>query len=773
MKLRPATSLPRCLALLALCLLAAPTAARTAQAEEADAPREAVVPVKVVAGKLVLSCDISTRVRRIPVNLFIELDQKSGLRLHNQAAGGIRAENRDGSANPITIHLPDLPITVAKREHGPEKSYEDFTRFHSPDLGEVALVGSIGSQVLKDFHLVFDLPDGVLRVRPPADRDEEAGAAVEGSVTTPITLTNDLCWFTVQYADGKPGAMAIGTSGFDTVIDAGVAERRGKPAGDVGPLTVGSLDLARYVAFRPEEVQQVHADGVAGVTGLNLLQHFRVEIDRVNRFARFTERKPADFPTADLAFFRARAEDDGDAMEAFLNAHPKERLAVEAARLLVDLRLDEGTDDETTTRALRWVNDTHGEDLRATAMLGLMRALSRAGRPAMVVAAGKIGVESGRKDRYPDSVHKIHRDIGLVLLEDGAGREAWKHLLSAAFGMPEDGLVNLYLGRFYEQSGRIRRAFSRYVQASITPEAGPQALEGLERLAGKMPDGERFSVDLVERLIGGKVLSFGAATKFEATEENSSNRVVLLEFFTNAHLESAIGAALASEGMLGHFPRKHVAALAYHMPVPEVAPLANQLALDTANLRRVRPDRPFRHVIDGEAQGPGEARSDQKELVYAALRKSVLERLKTPSTHAIALTASRNETSLRGALTIRGPATEGLHAQVVLAERGVLFPGKSKVVIHRMVARAALLDDAKGRPLDPHDTEHMIPFEASFADITRANEAWLDARAAEGQGSARRLSTRIDPAQVTLVAFLVDKRGAIVQAVQLDPRASE
>ena len=58
-----------------------------------------------------------------------------------------------------------------------------------------------------------------------------------------------------------------------------------------------------------------------------------------------------------------------------------------------------------------------------------------------------------------------------------------RHLLSAAFGLPEDGSINLDLGRFYEQQGRYRRAFSRYVQAVIRPESGAGGLEGLQRAA--------------------------------------------------------------------------------------------------------------------------------------------------------------------------------------------------------------------------------------------------------------------------------------------------
>ncbi len=737
----------------------------------ADEGAEAVVPVKVVAGKLVVSCDLSTRFRRVPVTLFVELDAPCGLRLHNRAAMGIRAENRDGTPNAITIHLPDLDITVPTREHGPEKVYEDFTKFHAPEIGEVALVGTIGAEVLKKYHLTLDLHGGILRLAPPKARSEDAAEEVAGSVTTPVTLTNDLVWFTVQFADGKPGAMAVATSTFDTIVDTDVCEARGKPAGDIGTLTVGDLDLSKYVAFRPEEVVRIHKDGVAGTLGLNALQHLRVEIDRVNRFVRITKTRDAAFPVADLAFFRARAEDDGDAMQAFLAEHPKARLSREASHLLVNLRLDEGADKETVGQALTWVNDAELEDLRATTMLELMKKLAEAGHAEHVVTAGEIGIESGRKDRYPDAVHKIHGKLGEVLLEARKNREAWRHLLSAAFGLPEDGMINLNLGRFYERSGRLRRAYSRYVQAVIQPESGPQALAGLERLQSKMPGGERYSVDLVERLIGGKVLSFGTANKFKPTEKNTANRVVLLEFFTNAHLEAAIGGALGNEGILSHFPRKHVAALSYHLPAPQLEPLVNELALHTAQRRGV--DRPVVHVIDGMDKGPGAARSDQKELVYNRLRGPLLEALKKPSRWSLELDAKVTGDVVSGVLRMKGPAREGLKLQVVCAERGVLFPGKSKVVIHRMVARGVLTGGLDGVAWKPVDGVMEIPFERSLADITKANLAWLADFEARGGGTVQKMAARIDPEQVTLVAFARGATGQIVQAIQLDPQVGK
>ncbi len=740
---------------------------------EADAPGSggpeggARIPVRIVAGKLVVSCDLSTRFRRIPGNLFVEYENPCGLQLHNQAAGGIRAENRDGSTNEITIHLPDLNVKVAAREHGPEKVYEDFTKFHSPALGETTLFGTIGMEILKRYHMELDLKAGFMTLSPPAAQSEDAMEEVEGSTTLPVTLTNDLVWLPVLYEDGEPGAMALGTATYDTVVDRDMCLERGRPTGEIGELTFGDFDLSQYVAFRPEEMAYAHKDGVVGVTGLNLLKHFRVEIDRVNRVIRFTETSPAKFPEDDLAFFRARATEDAEPLEVFLTKYPEVRLSREAAHLLIDLRLDDGSGAETFTRAVKWVNDTHEKDLRATAMLELMEKLREAGQPDLATIAGKLGIESGRDDRYPDAVHKIHSGLGAIFLKAGNGKEAFRHLLSASFGMNEDGMVNLNLGKYYESQHRYKRAYSRYVQAVIVPESGQEALEGLKRLQQHLHGEERFSVDLVERMIGGKVLSFGAATKFKPTEKNSSNRVVLAEFFTNAHFRFAIGGALGNEGILSHFPRENVAVLCYHLPAPQIDPLVNELATYTARERNA--PGPYVHCINGTIQGPGAARAHQKERLYNVVRRMILSELPKKSAYTLDVDAKVEGDKISGSVTVRGYAWTGHTVHIILAERGVLFPGKSKVVIHRMLARGALTDSLDGVHYQPVDEKMTIDFSRSLEEIAKKNDRYLTDLEKQGAGAVQRMSIEIDPHQTTIVAYIKSWMGEVLQAVQVDP----
>ena len=127
--------------LVALAALVAPgqTAPRSAPAQDAVRGR---IPVTIVDGRLVVSCDLSTPFRRIPANLLVEFEQPHGLVLHNKAAAPLRCENPDGTTIPIRIHLPEFDLEVPRRELGDE--VHGGVASTTPRAGENALVGSIG-----------------------------------------------------------------------------------------------------------------------------------------------------------------------------------------------------------------------------------------------------------------------------------------------------------------------------------------------------------------------------------------------------------------------------------------------------------------------------------------------------------------------------------------------------------------------------------------------------------------------------------------------------
>ena len=128
---------------------------------------------------------------------------------------------------------------------------------------------------------------------------------------------------------------------------------------------------------------------------------------------------------------------------------------------------------------------------------------------------------------------------------------------------------------------------------------------------------------------------------------------------------------------------------------------------------------------------------------------------------------------MTGTLVCEGPENFGLELHLVLAERGVLFPGESRVVIHRMVARSDLLGSVSGAQFEPKAGALSVPFHGSLAAITWENEKFLEALESAGGGTVVRMSTEIDPHQVTLVGYIRDWMGNVLQAVQIDPKVVE
>ncbi|MBC8405852.1 MAG: hypothetical protein H8E15_11535 [Planctomycetes bacterium] len=739
------------------------------------------IPVRVVGERLLISCDISSHKMRVPVNLFFELDALCGLQLHNKAAASLEAESGDGQPRPLTLHFPEFQIEVPRREHGDEDLLDEFTKYFSADMGEDAVVGTIGAQILKDYHLTYDLARGYLALEPKHELAQEKPTPIPGTVLLSLTEENELLWMPARLKDGTQYAIAIGASRYDTIVDQDFAYALGAPAGNIGELNLGEIALDDYLALRPEELVLTHPDRAIGVLGINFFRHFRVEIDRVNRWARLTPTEPPEFPQDDLAFFHARADEDPEMLQAFLEQWPQARLGKEAAQLLLFWRIDDAGNEEQIRKALAFVDHFEQDDLRATGALDLMKILAGDGWKDYQIWAGELGLISGRNDRYPDAVHKIHSKLGEIHLAKNHSEQAWRHLLSAAFGMPDDGMINLNLGNYYEQQGRYRRAFSRFVQASIVPESGPQAVEGLMRVQPKLGSEEAFSVDLVERMIEGKVLNFGAAAAYEANEDHAKGKVSLIEFFTNGQLEGAEAGALANEGLLSHFKDGPAAFLSYHLEKPGLDPLVQPYGLAIAAERHV--SNPYVHVIDGVAHGPGGGRTRDREAIYSRLRDMTYQALKLETTWRLKVEDLRVEDGwVRGKVTVaqqsEGASSAEIGASdetfsdhrlcVVLAERGVLFPGSSKVVIHRMLARAALTPGHAGLEIELQDGQMVFEFEESLAKIQKQNETWLQQAMDAGKGQTVLMSTALDPEQLSVVAYIRStSTGRIEQATQV------
>ena len=741
------------------------------------------IPVRVVDGRLIVACDISGPRLRAPMNLWLDIDGAYGLQLHNRAAAPLPAENRAGKPIPLTLHFPDFTMEVARRELGPEEEFENFTKYHSKEIGENALSGAIGAEILKHFDVVFDLPRNQVLLQPPG---QLAGyQAVDGTSEqlVPITLQNDLVWLPVELDKGEERierALAIGSSRLDTVLDSRLCNSFRRPAGNVGALFCQSIDFSPYVAFRPEQVVLTHPKGVAGVLGINLLQKFRIHIDRQSLLATIQSAGSPSFPKEDLAWFQAMVAEDRDLVLSWLEQHgTKSRLGREAAEFLLTLLLDEGAEEDELRESVTWVNDTMPEDLRATRMFDLLEELVNEGETPLGIAAGELGVKSARQDRYPESNYKLHGRLGELMIQSDR-REAWRHLLSAAFGLPEDGMINLNLARVYEADGKRKRAFSRYIQALVKEESSELAMEALRRLDQDLPPEERMTIETIDRMISGRVRNYSAPTKYENDDILRSNHTSLVEFFTNAYVGTeqrggAIGGALGNQGVMSHFEPTECVFLSYHLAVPKVEPLVNPLGQLMAEWLGV--PGPVVQVVDGKQQAPGMGKHRDAEKIYKATRNAVVPRLRWQSSVDIEANLSLDDTTLSGTVKVLGPeigsdedeALPPLTIQIVVAERGVVFHGSSGVVIHRMLARGLATEGPlSGIPYLPDDAGFVdIPIERDLVTIEKENTEYIDALEDGQTQGGTRMGLRIDPASVEVVVVVRNAETAeVVQAFQ-------
>jgi len=727
---------------------------------------------------LVARCQLSSPTSSAPVNLWLAYDKPCGLELHNKVAGGLSVEQSDGTMLPITIELPGLDIEVEMREHGDEQLMEDFTKRYAPEMEEISVAGTLGGKVLSQYEVTYDLARGQVRLKPSVDRE---GARPDGPEKhyVPGSVAGDIAWMPAKLANGQVRMLGIGSSRYDSVIDEDFCFEVDQPGGQIGSVDVAGFDLSKIVAWRPESYDHVHRDGALATLGLGFLQSFRVHIDTKNGWIGLTRVKELPFPAEESAFFEARAEEEVEPLVGWIEQHGKSRLASEAADMLLQMQVDEGADAEDVKPALRWMHETRPADMRATEALLTVDMLVQSRRPDLAVMAGRLGVDGGRKDRYPEAAHRLHVRLGELLLDMKDQRGAWEHLMSAAFGLTDAfgsadrAKVNLLLGRVYELQGKYRRAMSRYVQAVISPEYGPQAVPLMEGLQPRM-GGDPFSYELVDRLISGKVRSMTAPTRFVASGAYDNNRCVLIEHITNPHLGQkqgerwrafTEGGAMVFEALQSHFPSERVTMLSYHVDAPQPVALMNEVSMAMAASVGKKPV----FLVNGREAGPGACRYPDADSVYQDVRDVALQGLRRKSPFTMTVSARVEDGVVSGSLLVKGPSRSGRVVELILAEKGAIYPGLGATVVHRMVARAALTGRARGLKWQPTNGVMTIPFERAVSEIEAANIEFLESYEQRGGSPASRLSTRIAKDQLVVVAVLREPGTRIVeQSVQCD-----
>lgn len=732
------------------------------------------IRITVIQGKLCARCTLRGGANAIPANVMIDLGTPAPLLVHERTAGLLQIQ-RD---TPVELSFDEVTLSDLPAIPTGLRVLEELTSEHATELGEIPAVAILGLPAFSDFTLVVELSEGTLRLLPadgtstPTPADAIAGAAgnEEGMPAQSEVLLEQRgfgYWLDGVGPEDFEVRVRFATSDSDTLIDATVADLLGAPAGDLDRLEVGGINVAEYVALRPEDLATGASLRPDLVLGTNFLSHFRMTIGAAAGRLQLEQIRPPRFPSEERAYFVAREDEDAEAIESFLTAHPSSRLAGEASETLLAHRLDEYPPArEAIARAVRLRALSTRPQRRATRMIALADELlagDRDGKQDLAADVLAVGQEFAPGDLDARAAHQIQSRLGAIALERGELKQARRHLLSAAFGMPRDPLVNLRLGEFYERSGKLVRAWSRYVQAAIHKDAPSEALVGLDRLNRSAELRAAFTMADAEQLLEGRVLEFHPPDRYQRTDQASGPRPVrLIELFTCLDHPATTAADLAFGGLGEYFEREEVAFLAYHLPAPATDPLASEVSAARASFYDVKavPSAYFDGArLNSEAGG-----EDAVDRVFAAYKQACLAQRPDQDRWTLGGRVSLSGTSVSGQIELTGP--EGpptLRLCVVLCERAVMLPGANGVLMHRHVARGAV-GAAEGLPVPVVTGRRIIDVSVDLAEVSAAVERTIANVEQERSVEFLMKPTYVDAGACQLVVFLQDQQSRQVLA---------
>ncbi|MEL1263056.1 hypothetical protein [Pseudoxanthomonas putridarboris] len=434
------------------------------------------VPLKMVQGHVLVEASITNpEGESLEVMLEVALERPEGLILHSDAFDVLVGDKTGTNLRLAQDIQQSLPFDQIVRESNAarEQAQGRLTRFHSGEMGEKPLKGSLGLGFFRQYRLILDVSSEMLELRPPGGRPS-------GQFTRKVEIVNGQAWIAANLA-GEEGRVLLGTADYDSIVDAQLMHRLGRAGGEVSFRLGGSSELpiwelGQEIALRPRSLaEEGIRDGekTIGRTGVGLLELFSVDVDWSAGQISFTRRNDKPFPQVDRDYFAAEASGDPRNLIEFLKRYPKHRRAAEAAQVLMQVQVARKASDEELVEALQWIADTALPRRELESCMPSLRAFARLdGRRALVVRAGELAMKYSRTAITIQDIYRLHALMGEALFKEGDLEAAWKHFLSAAF-VPLDNdsdrlhntMVNMYLARIYEQQGRYARAYSRYLKA--------------------------------------------------------------------------------------------------------------------------------------------------------------------------------------------------------------------------------------------------------------------------------------------------------------------
>lgn len=685
-----------------------------------------------VEGRPVIRVQLRAGERSYPCHLLVDLNLRTPLFLHNNAARSLRARQVDVESGEL--ELQDLPVTA-----GRDRFLERLTAEQAEALDEVPVAGAIGPAAFGNQTLVLDGPGKRLQVLPP-NLDAEAPRSARGRLVLDLRGEPGRDGYTVQAAYGprrqRQAAFHLVTRHPFTFAEPDLLTQ----AGDA--LYLGRLNLVEAAALRPVAMPQARAG-----LGARLLAQFKLTLQPGPQRLLLEYDKPPERSPIEAAFYAARYH-SGQAREAlaeFLQEQPDNPFSLEAAQELFGLELSAGDTDllRRSLAAKAWIAAAR-DNARGTTALKILEALPDDDQHSKLrEELAELSLKAARKDLDGNASHKLRLELGRLARRQDDLKSARRHLLSAAFGMPTDGPTSLELGRVYEAMGQLERAQGRYFLAMLDAEQTPaEGYLALKSVYKKIHGDDAGLIESLVPMAEGRVPALHPIPR-EAPAPAPGARKVLVELFTGAHCPPCVAADVAFDALGSYFQHQEVCLIQWHLPIPAAEPLVNGDALNRA--REVGVSSTPQALFGGEAMIRGGGRKGQAAAVFAKYRKQAEALLEAPAAPQLQVQARLQGERLQVDAAAVGAGDLRLH--LVLCEDLVVFPGGNGMLFHHHVARARLSPAAGLDASKPQQAALQLGKLRSQLedDLLRMEEAGAEFRIRP---------TRPDASRLLVVAFL-------------------
>ncbi|MCP4592146.1 MAG: hypothetical protein GY842_15535 [bacterium] len=739
------------------------------------------IPLRLINGKPCARCTLHGPRVSVPANVVIDLGSRVPLLIHDRTAKLLQV----GRGVGLELRFDNLTLRDVPCRAMGLPALEELTREYAAELGEIPAAAVVGLPAFARFAVELDIEAGVLRLLPAAETDASE-AAIGETIDEHTGLSRTVLlyqeeshsyWLEAIGPDNFRLRVRFATSDYDTLIDSTTTDLLGAPGGELEQLDLGGINVARYVAPRPRDLSTTPEPHPDVILGTNFLAHFRVTVDAVNRRMAFVPTQTPQFPAEERAYFVALVEEDPETIEAFLIAHPASRLAPEAAAVLCELRLDAYPPDRIAfKRAVRLRATAVQPHRRAGDMLARadeMLHSARADKHARAREILEIGLEYAPQGVNGLEAHHLRARLGLVALRANDLKQARRHLLSAAFGLPKDAMVNLWMGELYERMGKLTRAWSRYLQAAISRDMPPAALEGLDRLNRNPAFRTSFTMVDAEQLLEGRTQEFHPAGRFRPDGDAPTDRSVrLVELFTGIDVPATLAAELAFGGLGEYFEDRDVALVAYHVSLAEADPLTS--AVGTVRAAYYGIESVPVALFDGGDRSNAAGDDGDVERIFAEYVAASAPVTGAASPWRLDGSVSHAKGGIIGTLTLDGPAAGAdLRLHALLCEQAVMVPGANALVLHRYVARGAL-SPAEGFRVPAGAGQREFELRTNTASISAELEHTVDTLESERDISFLMKPTFVDAGSCSIVAFLQEQSSKrVIAACALDVPGGE